>query len=287
MQIIEQEVELKVVEPLEYDSERVNLIDADSLIYMACHGNDDISAIENAKGVLMDSMDNIVSACNSGLNMVFLTGNPSKKGVNFRKLIDENYKANRTIKPTIFNELKEWFIEWCQSKDYVVECGIFVEADDLIIARSERANKCVISCIDKDIIGNANVTCFNYRKNEFIEPNALISSVFELMQCVIGDSTDNIKGINGYGAKKTQSLFKPYLERYLQGDFEKSKALLREILFNEVILPLFYSQYGELKGYQKAIETMQLVSLRQLKNGAINLWCPSIFKLERLKEQMQ
>ncbi|WP_181372208.1 hypothetical protein [Helicobacter pylori] len=73
--------------------------------------------------------------------------------------------------------------------------------------------------------------------------------MFELKQCIIGDSTDNIKGVAKIGEKKTQSLFTPYLERFKQGEFNGSKALLREALFNEVVLPLYQDQHGELQGY--------------------------------------
>ncbi len=129
-----------------------------------------------------------------------------------------------------------------------VECGVFVEADDLIIERASLTPRSVIACIDKDIIGNAKTLCFNYKHNKFIEPNELEANVFELKQCIIGDSTDNIKGVAKIGEKKTQSLFQPYLDRFKQGEFNQSYALLREAIFNEVVLPLYQSQYGELQG---------------------------------------
>ncbi|PUD31268.1 hypothetical protein C2S26_02770 [Helicobacter pylori] len=110
--------------------------------------------------------------------------------------------------------------------------------------------------------------------------------MFELKQCVIGDNTDNIKGIAKMGEKKTQSLFQPYLDRFKNGDFDNSKALLREALFNEVVLPLYKGQYGELQGYIKAIETMQLVSLRQYRCGAVRLFQPTQFKPLKQKSQI-
>lgn len=282
MDIIEQEVELRVVEPLPFDRSRQVLIDGDSLIYMACHGNDDISAFNNAIGVFKDSVEHIINTCNGGAKTLFLTGDPRAKGTNFRKIISPEYKANRTIKPTIFSEVKEWVINNSHKElGAKVECGVFVEADDLIIERSNLAPKCVIACIDKDIIGNATTLCFNYKHNEFIEPNELEASVFELKQCIIGDSTDNIKGIAKIGEKKTQALFQPYLDRFNQGEFNHSKALLREALFNEVVLPLYFNQYGELQGYIKAIETMQLVSLRQYRCASVRLFTPMLFKFER------
>ncbi|WQV37833.1 hypothetical protein KVL38_03475 [Helicobacter pylori] len=67
-----------------------------------------------------------------------------------------------------------------------------------------------------------------------------------MKQCIIGDGTDNIKGVAKLGEKKTQGLFQPYLDRFKQGEFNGSKALLREALFNEVVLPLYQAQHGEL-----------------------------------------
>lgn len=282
MIIVEQEAELNIVEPLPYDRLRQVLIDGDSLIYMACHGNDDISAFNNAIGVFKDSVEHIIRTCNGGYNTLFLTGNHRVKGDNFRKIISPDYKANRTTKPNIFKEVKEWVMDKAtQELKVKVECGVFLEADDLIIERASLTPRSVIACIDKDIIGNAKTLCFNYRRNEFIEPNELEASVFELKQCIIGDSTDNIKGVAKIGEKKTQSLFQPYLDRFKQGEFNQSYALLRETLFNEVVLPLYKSQYGELQGYIKAIETMQLVSLRQYRSGAVRLFTPMQFKFER------
>ncbi len=46
-------------------------------------------------------------------------------------------------------------------------------------------------------------------------------------------------------------------------------------------LPLYKAQHGELQGYIKAIETMQLVSLKQYRCGAVRLFQPTQFKLER------
>ncbi|GAA7926989.1 hypothetical protein HpBT060_15170 [Helicobacter pylori] len=282
MLVVEKEVELNIVEPLPYDRSRQVLIDGDSLIYMACHGNDDISAFNNAIGVFKDSVEHIIKTCNGGANTLFLTGNPRLKGSNFRKLINPDYKANRTIKPNIFKEVKEWVIDKATRELKVkVECGVFVEADDLIIDRAKLSPKCVIACIDKDIIGNATTLCFNYKRNEFIEPDPLEASVFELKQCIVGDSTDNIKGVAKMGEKKTQSLFQPYLDRFKQGEFNQSYALLREAIFNEVVVPLYQSQYGELQGYIKSIETMQLVSLSQYRCGAVRLFTPMRFKFER------
>ncbi|BDA07923.1 hypothetical protein OHP008_05580 [Helicobacter pylori] len=255
MIVVEQEVEVNIVEPLPYDKSRQVLIDGDSLIYMACHGNDDITAFNNAIGVFKDSVEHIMRACNGGANTLFLTGDHRVKGGNFRKLISPDYKANRTVKPNIFKEVKEWVIDHSQKELGVkVECGVFVEADDLIIERASLSPRSVIACIDKDIVGNANTLCFNYKHNEFIVPNELEAKVFELKQCIIGDSTDNIKGVAKIGEKKTQSLFQPYLDRFKQGEFDQSYALLREALFNEVVLPLFQSQYGELQGYIKAVK---------------------------------
>ena len=282
MIVVEQEVELNIVEPLPYDKSRHVLIDGDSLIYMACHGNDDISAFGNAIGVFKDIVGHIIHTCNGGVNTLFLTGNHRVKGGNFRKLINRDYKANRTIRPNIFKELKEWVMDKAtQELKVKVECGVFVEADDLIIERASLTPRSVIACIDKDIIGNAKTLCFNYKRNEFIDPNELEASVFELKQCIMGDSTDNIKGVDKIGEKKTQRLFQPYLDRFKQGGFNQSYALLREALFNEVVLPLYQSQYGELQGYIKAIETMQLVSLRQYRCGAVRLFTPMQFKFER------
>ncbi|GAA9969909.1 hypothetical protein VN0935_05790 [Helicobacter pylori] len=98
MIVVEQAVEVNIVEPLAFDRMHHTLIDADSLIYMACHGNDDISAFNNAIGVFKDSVEHIIKTCNGGVNTLFLTGNPRIKATNFRKLISRYYKPIKSYK---------------------------------------------------------------------------------------------------------------------------------------------------------------------------------------------
>ncbi len=42
-----------------------------------------------------------------------------------------------------------------------------------------------------------------------------------------------------------------------------------------------FFRHGDLQGYIKAIETMQLVSIRQYRCGAVRLFQPTQFKFER------
>ncbi len=67
----------------------------------------------------------------------------------------------------------------------------------------------------------------------------------------------------------------------LKKDYDDFILLLVLSFLIVLYLPLYKAQYGELQGYIKAIETIQLVSLRQYRCGAVRLFHPTQFKFER------
>ncbi len=169
------------------------LIDADLVAFRAAASaeNEDLSiSLYRAD----DMIRRILINTDTDNYRAFLTGNN-----NFRRVIDPQYKANRTApKPRHLEETKEYLVtEWraevadgCEADDYL---GIN-QTDDTIIAS-----------IDKDL-RQIPGKHFNFVKEEFFEVTPLEGIRFFYKQTLIGDTSDNIFGIRGIGPVKAGKL---------------------------------------------------------------------------------
>jgi DNA polymerase-1 len=113
---------------------------------------------------------------------------------NFRYELEPQYKANRKDlkKSPEFYALREWAL-----KKYIYESNL--EADDLC---GYYARKGYIVCsIDKDVIKGVAGTFFDvyHARRTFHDTSELEARNFTLLQTLMGDTTDNIKGIKGVG----------------------------------------------------------------------------------------
>ena len=126
---------------------------------------------------------------------------------NFRKDLYPAYKSNRVTK----DDLKEYLTyghEYMKTKWEGVQAD-GMEADDLVAIWAYEARDMeipfVICGIDKDlkqIPGNH----YNYHKSihEFIDDDTAYYNL--MLQCLTGDSGDNIPGIKGIGPKKAERI---------------------------------------------------------------------------------
>jgi len=115
---------------------------------------------------------------------------------NFRFKLDSNYKANRKNlkKSDEYYRLKKW-----AAKKYIVYNKF--EADDIY---SHYIKKGFIGVTtDKDCFKGVAGTHFNahYMHRRFIETSELDARRFNLVQLLMGDASDNIKGLPGIGEK--------------------------------------------------------------------------------------
>jgi|TARA_A100000171_G_C2072560_1_gene115456 5'-3' exonuclease len=99
-------------------------------------------------------------------------------------------------------------------KEYLIQKYGFwsvkqLEADDLVSYYSYSDNRSTIVCSpDKDVLGQCIGMHYNYQKAEFWHTTPEEANKFLWKQVLMGDSTDNIKGIPGVGDKTATNWLK-------------------------------------------------------------------------------
>lgn len=178
------------------------LIDQDLLCYRcaASAENDDFNI---ALYRIDELLDNILTKTGATSYRAFLTG-----ANNFRKQIYPEYKANRTQpKPKHLKGLQEYSLEKLNA-EYAPET---LEADDaLAINQTEDT---IICSLDKDLL-QVPGKHFSWeingkgwtRPDTFTEQTELEGLRLFYKQCLKGDTSDNVKGVEGLGEKKATAL---------------------------------------------------------------------------------
>ena len=141
-----------------------------------------------------EMMDTILTEVNADAFKVFLTGT-----LNFRYKIYPEYKAHRP------KEKPKWVLE---AKEYLTqvfnaETAEGQEADDLLGINQTKDS--IICSIDKDLL-QVPGKHYNFVRKEFYRITEYESHYNFYKQCLTGDRTDNIKGIDGIGDKKAQKI---------------------------------------------------------------------------------
>lgn len=168
---------------------------------------------------------------------------------NYRKDLYEDYKGNRGDKPLLFPYCYEYVLRKYGNK--VERCHGY-EAEDHCLADARKDPKGVIAYVDKDLEGQSGLF-FNYNKQELgvyyiDELNAFYNLCVQLF---MGDSTDNILGINFITPQlkerfgiKTKSIGKATAAKLLEGtthDIQLMKERVAEVYQ--------LSYHGEWKGH--------------------------------------
>lgn len=170
------------------------LIDADIVAYrVACTLQED-DAEDFVYARTEDLVDQILVNTEATEYRLFLTGKN-----NFRYSIYPEYKAHRpTEKPFWLEKCREYLIA-----TFNAEVIHGQEADDALgINQTEDT---IICSIDKDLLMIPGQH-YNFVKDEFITvtPESGIRHFY--MQCLTGDRSDNIKGIEKIGPKKAEKI---------------------------------------------------------------------------------
>ena len=178
------------------------LIDQDLLCYRcaASAENDDLNI---ALYRIDELLDNILNKTGATSYRAFLTG-PN----NFRKQIYPEYKANRVSpKPKHLRDLQDYSLEKL-SAEFAPET---LEADDALAIY--QTDDTIICSLDKDLLQVAGKH-FSWeingkgwtRPDTFLEQTELEGLRLFYKQCLKGDTSDNVKGIEGLGEKKATKL---------------------------------------------------------------------------------
>lgn len=216
---------------MELQSERVAIIDADSICFIA-HWDSDSKSFDKSLEDILQSTDQIIS------NILITIG--ASKYIGFvgygrcaeRNAVYPEYKANRKDKEPL-KHLRA-------IKDHMVDKWKFVglhgiEADDMVNSVRVKIDGSIICAIDKDLL-MLEGTHYNYKKNEWVTVSQEDAALYFWKSMIIGDSVDNIKGLEGKGKAFADKLL-------LNIDDEQS---LRIVVFEEYI-----NHYGEYEGISK------------------------------------
>lgn len=140
----------------------------------------------------------------------------------FRKELDPQYKANREPPPEDLAPQIERILQIVRSQGIPVLSVPGFEADDLLATLANQLSgedlEVVIVSRDKDLdqLVNERVHLYDPMKNEFLGPREIQTQkgyrpeqAIEV-QTLVGDSTDNIRGVRGIGPKKAAALIAKY-----------------------------------------------------------------------------
>lgn len=157
---------------------------------------------------------------------------------NFRKTIDEQYKANRKSKrrPVAFLQMRQWIRDEFNTLEIPT-----LEADDCIGINADK-NAIIISG-DKDF---RSIPCrfYDFMRNEFYETTKQEAHYFHMYQTLIGDVVDNYKGCQGVGAVKAERMLDedPSWERVVKA-YEASGQTEEEALKNARLAFILHKGY--------------------------------------------
>jgi DNA polymerase-1 len=177
--------------------DKIVLIDFDSILYK------NIESLDEYCDRVDEIISQVVVDTKSSHYRVFLE---SKGNTTFRKILNPSYKANRVNKelPLNFKEIKEYIIQ-----TYNPYLSVGVETDDSIIStikylQSEYPlSEVVIAVNDKDY-HTFPVTSYDLYHARFGEIKNITKEQANFnfhKQLLMGDASDNVKGVKGIGDK--------------------------------------------------------------------------------------
>lgn len=201
--------EIPIAGLLDPKATSVYLLDGDYALYLAlgstnqeCEWDDGIVTPIADLPRAVEFLENWINLhlCTDRSQVVFCMS----EGSNYRKLLVPSYKAHRTNKKPIgFYQLKKRVMARWASVE-----SPHLEADDLIgilATCPELAERAVIMAEDKDFL-TIPATRFNPRHRVFSRPTPAEARANLARQVLMGDTTDNYKGIPGVGPKTADKL---------------------------------------------------------------------------------
>lgn len=224
--------------------------------------------LRNAQGFptgLLLGFANLIHNLYKEKNCDFLVFALEGKGVNYRKLLDLNYKANRAQTPEELLLQLPIAIEWIEQMGFSNLAIDGYEADDIVASLTQWAKdqgiRARVISHDKDLYQLIDDSIYLYdpikkkeiHTEECLEKWGVHPKDFVNFQALLGDASDNISGIKGIGAKTAQKLINHYhtLEA-LYDDEANLENLLTKRLANIVRM-----------GKEDAYKSRELVTLKK------------------------
>jgi len=191
-------------------TDSIVLVDADSIYFRS-------ACVSKKKNDIRKNIDKLMTEIEATCMMGDLRVAVKGQG-NFRKDLYKEYKANRKeLDEDLKEALKYGHAHMTSKWDAVEAHGM--EADDLVAIWAYEARELekpyFIVGIDKDLLQiPGNHYNFNKKEHSFVDDD---EADFNLhMQCLIGDTSDNIPGIKGIGKVKATKILNgiPMGDRY-------------------------------------------------------------------------
>jgi len=226
---------------MELYSEKIALIDADSIVFIA-HWDSDNKTYDKPLEVIKQSIDSIISSILINTKVNKYLGYVGYTRAQFRYDAYPEYKANRKDREPLpfYKEAKQHMIDHWQ---FIPLHGI--EADDVVNMLIIKIDNSFICAIDKDLL-QLEGTHYNYKTNEWVTTSKQEADLFFWKSMIIGDSTDNIKGLEGKGKAFASVLLTT----------ENDVDYMRTLVFDEYI-----NQYGEYKGIEKFYQNYKCLKI--------------------------
>jgi len=215
---------------------------------------------------IKDKLEYIMQQTGTSDYELHFTGNLRSS---FRYKLYDMYKGNRKggRAPTGLHDTKIRWVENNPSKCFIWDEW---EADDIVVSlRRDNPNKYIMAAVDKDVLYSLPGRHFNYYTSakygidmKWVEVDKLQAMKHHYIQALTGDSSDNIPGLNGIGAKRANKILEDCID---------------PVCMWEAVVEAYESKG---KSVVDALITMRLVSMHQLIKDSsgeykLNLWKPT------------
>lgn len=189
---------------------------------------------------------------------------------NFRKeLAPETYKQNRDDdKSRLIHEQHDELSKWLTVLGVKQIYPGVLEADDIIswLVR-EKLTTSVIVSVDKDLLQlvDDNVHYYNPIKKKLITPQNFLEEVgveineYNNYKALLGDKSDNVDGIQGYGVQRSAKLCKEGYEGIVAKLSEEDKKKFDKNLILTNLYGSYLKEEGEAELYQEQYEREQFI----------------------------
>lgn len=189
---------------------------------------------------------------------------------NFRKqLAPETYKQNRDDdKSKLIHEQHDKLSTWLTVLGIKQVYPGVLEADDVIswLVR-EKLITGIIVTVDKDLLQlvTSNIHYYNPIKKQLITPENFAEVVgveineYNYYKSLLGDKSDNVEGIQGYGVQKSSKLCKEGYDGITQKLSEEDKKKFDKNLLLTNLYDSYLKEEGEVELYQKQYEDQQFI----------------------------
>lgn len=189
---------------------------------------------------------------------------------NFRKeLAPETYKQNRDDdKSRLIHEQHDELAKWLTVLGIKQIYPGVLEADDIISwLTKEKLTTSIIVSVDKDLLQlvDCNVHYYNPIKKKLITPDNFVEEVgvdineYNHYKALLGDKSDNVEGIQGYGVQRSAKLCKEGYEGITAKLSEEDKKKFDKNLLLTNLYSSYLKEEGEADLYQKQYEDQQFI----------------------------